>query len=266
MAANFQLVRMPTGSYAAQFANGQIVPLNMSSDGWGRTVDQFGNVYQQQLPWQGGVPAGSSPGNGIGMQAPQVAQPAWAAPQGAGSNVQPGYGAVLNPDNFASMYNISEGQAYRRPVYPTMPLFFKGGAKMTRILGTSLVPSDPDYAVNGLINRIIRFDLPSIAFDINGWSFNTSPGNAFPVGVDPNGAYRLQVKFGQQENLSSDVRLAKSFVGTGERPGQIGGDGWIMDSGANMILVIQPLLPGLIIDISVKVIEARGLANFTVPG
>lgn len=265
MAANFQLVRMATGSYGAQFADGRVVPLQIGLDNYGRTVDQFGNQYQQQLPWQGGVPAGSSPGNGIGLQAPQVAQPAWAAPQGAGSNVQPGYGAALNPDNFASMYNISDGQAYRRPVYPTMPLFFKGGAKMTRILGATLVPSDPDYST-GQVVRLIRFDQPSIAFDINGWAFNTLPGNAFPVGVDPLGAFRVQIKFGQQENLTSDVRLAKSFMGTGEHPGQIGGDGWIMDSGANMVVIIQPLLPGLIIDISVKVIEARGLANFTVPG
>lgn len=265
MSTPFQLVRMPSGAYAGQTVNGQIVPLNMRLDNYGQTVDQFGNVYQQQLPFQAGVPQGSAPGNGIGIQAPQLPQAAWQAPQGAGSQVQPGYGANLNPTNFADMYNLSEGQAYRRPVYPTMPLFWKGGAKMTRVLGQTLSPADPDYAVGVTVLRIVRFDLPSIAFDINGWSFNTLAGNAFPVGVDPLGAFRCQIRFGQQENLTSDVRLAKTFMGTGERPGQIGGDGWIMDSGANMQVLIQPLLPGLIIDVSVKCIEARGLANFTVP-
>lgn len=263
----YQLVRLQGGQYGGKFPNGQVVPLVLGLNNYGQTVDQFGTLYQQQLPWTpGGPPAGAPAGNGIGMQAPQLHQPAWAAPQGAASQVQPGYGARLNPDSFQDMWNLSEGNAYRRPVYPTMPIFFKGGAKFTRILGCTLAPTDPDYAVNNAIIRFVRFDQPSIAFDVNGWAFNTSPGNAFPVGVEANGAYRVQLKFGLNENLTTDPRLAKTFLGTGERPGQVGGDGWIMDTGSIMQVIIQPLLPDLIIDISVKALEARGLANFTVPG
>lgn len=184
-------------------------------------------------------------------------------PMEAGGLIAP-QGAMPNPTNIADLRHAAGGDdgIYQRPFFPTAPRYYKGSGKLTRDYTAGLVPTDADYAVGTEATRVIRFDIPGTAVAVNGAAFPTQAGNAFPIGIGPRGCWLFRMEYTTGERLQISERLAELFVGTAERPGEIGGDGWEIDQGAAMIIGITPLMANLRIDLTLITLEQRGKRNF----
>ena len=177
---------------------------------------------------------------------------------------QPGASAIMKPPDMAEL--VRDG-FYRRPFYPTAPIYAPGAARITPYYSTGFAPGDTDYpAVSATVTRTARFDTACVLVAINGQAFPTQAGNAFPVGVGPRDCWRISVSYGQNaEKLTISQRLASTVVGTGERPGEIGGDGWIINPGNVLTIEFQPLIDDLAIDVTFVVLEQRGMSSFVNP-
>jgi hypothetical protein len=192
----------------------------------------------------------------------------------ASGYIPPGGGAMISPTNIADLRAQAsqtpppdpDSGIYQRPFWPTSPRFYRGAGKFTRDYSTGVLPTDQDYAVGVEMLRTIRFDIPCSAVCYNGGAFPTQPGNAFPVGIGPRDCWMFRAEYATGERWQITQRLANNVVGTGGRPGEIGGDGNDIDQGGALIIGITPLLPNLKIDLTVKCLEQRGKRNFNIAG
>jgi hypothetical protein len=156
---------------------------------------------------------------------------------------------------------------YRRGFYPTAPMYYRGAGKITRDYVLRLQPGDPDYVVGAAVPRTIPFSVPVILIARNGGAVSTGVGNAFPVGINSRNCFLVEFRLGSN-NVAIDTAptLAENVLGTGERPGEIGGDGFPINAGDVLIANITPLLPNLNISISMIMLEQLGRQNFVPPG
>lgn len=154
-----------------------------------------------------------------------------------------------------------------KPFYPTHPFQSTNPTTghQTRYYGATLVSTDADYAAGTETARNVVFDIPCRIIAINGWAFNTSAdeGNALPLGVDGLSCWLFRAEYSQGDRLNVRAGIAKTCVGTGERPGQIGGYGWTVRNGTVLRLGLTPLLANLRIDVTVVCLELRGNTNHT---
>jgi len=227
----------------------------------------YGDQYGRHWIWNGStwVQVFPQQQSNYGVAAPSV------APAGYNPGVlveppppPPGSTAIMAQANTTDL--AAKGY-YRRSFYPTAPLYFNEAGKLTRYYSTGLLPTDPDYVVNSASPRTVRVDLPCILVAVNGGAFNTAAGNAFPVGLGPRDCWLVELRYGNNnEALTIAPRLANNVVGTAERPGEIGGDGWVIDGGAFLTVSITPLLPDLRVDVSLVMLEQRGSRSYNPPG
>jgi hypothetical protein len=176
----------------------------------------------------------------------------------------PGASAIMRPPDLADL--VREGW-YRRPFYPTAPIYAKNAARVTRFYSTGVAPGDADYpAAGSTATRTIRFDTPCVLVALNGGAFPTQAGNAYPVGVGPRDCFLIDIGYGQNtEKMTIAPRLANTVVGSGERPGEVGGDGWVVNPGNVLTVAFTPLIDDLRMDITVVCLEQRGLSSFVNP-
>jgi hypothetical protein len=150
-----------------------------------------------------------------------------------------------------------------RPFYPTAPLFStnpRTGHQVRRYMA-ELLPTAADYAVGSEALRSVGFDIPVRLVAINGAAFPTGAGNAFPIGQGPRTCWLFRSEYTQGDRLDVSASLASNVVGTAERPGEIGAQGWTLYAGATLQVGITPLLANLRIQVTFVVLETRGQTN-----
>jgi hypothetical protein len=154
---------------------------------------------------------------------------------------------------------------YRAPFYPTAP-FYSTNPRIgyqTRFYSTELINTDTDYTIGTEAIRTVQFDIPARLIAFSGAAFSTAAGNALPVGVGPRDCWMFRAEYTQGDRLHIAARIASTVVGTGQRPAEIGGTGWTINTGAGFILGITPLLPNLRINVTLVCLEMRGPSNYT---
>ena len=152
----------------------------------------------------------------------------------------------------------------RAPFYPTAPFYSTRNdvGYQSRFYSAEVINKDADYAVGTEAIRTVQFDIPCRLIAFTGSSFNTAAGNALPVGVGPRDTFLFRAEYTQGDRLHVAARIASTVVGTSERPGEIGGAGWTINSGASFVLGITPLLANLRINVTLVCLEMRGPSNF----
>ena len=153
----------------------------------------------------------------------------------------------------------------RAPFYPTAPFYSTRPdvGYQSRFYSAEVINTDADYAVGTEAIRTVQFDIPCRLIAFTGSSFNTAAGNALPVGVGPRDTFMFRAEYTQGDRLHVAARIASTVVGTSERPGEIGGAGWTINSGASFVLGITPLLADLRINVTLVCLEMRGPSNFS---
>lgn len=195
-------------------------------------------------------------------------------PMAASGYIPPGGGAMISQTNLQDLRAQAaqtpapdpDSGIYQRPFWPTAPRYYRGSGKITRDYSTGVLPTDQDYVVGSEMARTIRFDIPCTVTCYLGGAFPTQLGNAFPVGIGPLDCWMFRAEYSSGEKWQISSRLANNIVGTGQRPGEVGGDGNDIDMGGSLQVYITPLLPNLKIDLTVKCLEQRGKRNFTIAG
>lgn len=173
----------------------------------------------------------------------------------------PSASADLTTPKMADLGRRDDGQPewYRMAWFPTSPFFstrpdvgyqprFYSVEVLNATVGTETVVT-------------IQFDLPCRVVAINGSSFNTGAGNALPVGVGPRDSFMFRMEYTTGDRLHINSRIASCYVGTAERPGEIGGVGYTIDGGS-VSIGITPLLANLRINIALHCVEMRGPRNY----
>lgn len=173
--------------------------------------------------------------------------------------------AAINNFNTSNMAPASEW--FARPFYPTAPLFSRNQnvGHIPRYYTAALLSTEADYTVNSPTIRRVQFDIPVRLCAMNGSSFNTGAGNAFPVGVEDLNTFLIQAEYSTGEKLIVNPVLASTVLGKARFPGEIGAGGWTLNPGSVLILTITPLLENLRINIVLHCLEIRGASN-TVAG
>lgn len=183
---------------------------------------------------------------------------------------QPGSSAMMVSPQHRDLAQASQNNGdvlYRRPFYPTSPIYYPGAGKVTRSYAVQVLSTDTDYASGSIALRTLTFPQPVVLVARNGASFSTAAGNAFPVGLGPRDTFLVKCTIGQtSEAIDTIAVLASTVLGTGERPGEIGGDGWVVDAGNTLSVEITPLMASLRINVAFIVLEQRGRSNFVPPG
>jgi len=233
----------------------------MYQDSFGRPCDQNGYLVdprtKEYIRGPNGQPVHSS-------QAP-------AAPGYGGMNTS-NYGkepppppmdasATLTQPKMADLGRRDDGQPewYRMAWFPTSPFFstrpdvgyqprFYSVEVLNAAAGTEVVST-------------IQFDLPCRVVAINGSSFSTAAGNTLPVGVGPRDSFMFRMEYTTGDRLHINSRIASLYVGTAERPGEIGGVGYTIDGGS-VSIGITPLIANLRINIALHCVEMRGPRNY----
>ena len=198
-------------------------------------------------------------------QAPLVAAPTQMLPP-----VQPQYGREPPPppaDASAQvtqpkMADLGGGPApewYRMAWFPTAPFFstrpdvgYQPRYYSTEVLNGA---AGTETVVN------IQFDLPCRVIALNGAAFSTAAGNALPVGVGPRDCFLFRMEYTTGDRLHINARIASLYLGTAERPGEIGGVGYTIDGGT-VTVGITPLIANLRINVALHCVEMRGPRNY----
>lgn len=148
---------------------------------------------------------------------------------------------------------------YRMAWFPTAPFF------STR----PDVGYQPRYYSLEVLNQAagtevianIPFDLPCRVVALNGAAFSTAQGNALPVGVGPRDCFLFRMEYTTGDRLHINARIASLYLGTAERPGEIGGVGYTIDGGT-VTIGITPLIANLRINVALHCVEMRGPRNY----
>lgn len=173
--------------------------------------------------------------------------------------------AKVNMPNMQDLGGQGAIPWYRAPFYPTAPFYSTNPnvGYQTRFYSAELISTDADYAVGTEAIRNVQFDIPCRLIAFTGSCFSTAAGNALPVGVGPRDCWLFRAEYTQGDRLHVAARIASTVVGTMARPGEIGGTGWTINTGANLTLGITPLLANLRINVTLVCMETRGPTNYT---
>lgn len=161
----------------------------------------------------------------------------------------------------------------RFPFFPTAPWYSTNPnvGYQVRYYSTELLSTDSDYAAGTESTRSVQFDIPCRLIAINGASQqNTLPFDVpFAAITDINEQnmnlfWMFRAEYTTGDKLHTNARLAATVVGTAKNPGEIGGHGYNIDSGATLICGITPLVANLRIDITFVCLEMRAPRNFAI--
>lgn len=150
-----------------------------------------------------------------------------------------------------------------RPFYPTAPLFSTNPyvGHQVRYYSTELLSTESDYAVGSESIRTVPFDIPCRLVAINGAAFPVQAGNAFPSGIGPRDCWLVRLEYSQGDKLHVTQRLASTYVGTAQRPGEIGAQGWTIYGAGTVTIGITPLIASLTIHVVLVCLETRARTN-----
>ena len=151
----------------------------------------------------------------------------------------------------------------RAPFYPTAPFYStnKTVGYQSRFYSTGIV----NGAANTQQLLRVQFDLPARLIAINA-SVQTTDGNIARIINEPNDLFLISLSYTTGDQLLVGERLASTICGGGSEPGEIGGTGYSIATGASMQVGIRPLFANLRIDIVLVCLEMRGSTNYTVGG
>ena len=182
-------------------------------------------------------------------------------PPGTASNVT----AKLDMPNLGQLGGHGQVPWVRFPFYPTSPFYSTNPnvGTQTRFYGATLLSTDADYTAGTEAIRIVQFDIPCRLIAVTGAGTDTAAG-AGGLNNLSNG-YLFRMEYTTGDRLNTAARLASTCLGTMENPGEVGGIGYNIDSGASLVLGITPLanLPAnMRIDITLIALEIRGPTNY----
>lgn len=176
-----------------------------------------------------------------------------------------------NTPTVGQMMTGHDGQpaAVRAPVWP--PMILQPTAKdvfsIFRSFSCGLAAADTDNALNTTATRSVIFDIPVICYAVTG-SVRISDGSGFPAGMNPLDSFTVLLQTANGEKVTIDTRMAGGFLGTAQRPGFLGGAGWVWNPGTRAVWEITPVLAGipagakLVVDIQMHCIEIRRGASY----
>lgn len=151
----------------------------------------------------------------------------------------------------------------RHPFFPTAP-FYSTRADIgytTRYYTAILLPTDADFVVGTEAIRRVQFDIPCRLIAINAGTRLTN-GAAFPVGWHRLDTFLFRLEHTQGDRLHINAVLGSAVCGSAERPGEVGGVGWTVNTGATLIVGITPLLANLQVTVALQCLEMRGPSNY----
>lgn len=190
-------------------------------------------------------------GNGYGSGGGQAP---WPPPPGSQASIDP-------PSTFKRSKQGLEW--YQTQVYwptPWIPLSENIGIQPRR----RPIQDVLNGAANAVVNRTIQIDIPSAVYALTG-SATPSDGSALPNNLHPLDTFLIQFTHNTGDRLDTQAALARSLIGTAERPAMIGGVGWNFDRGGTIQVDVTPLRANMRISVTCWVIEIRGPVNYT-PG
>ena len=159
-------------------------------------------------------------------------------------------------------------QLVRAPVWP--PMLVQSTSRevfdVYRSYSCSLGTADTDNVTGVSTERKINFTVPVIGYALSA-SVRISDGSGFPVGWSPLDTFDFKLSTQGGEAITVDRRMGGNVLGTAQRPGFLGGAGWVWNVGTVAIveLVPQLALPAgvtLGIDITMHCIEFRRGASY----
>jgi len=151
----------------------------------------------------------------------------------------------------------------RAPYYPTAPFYSTNQTVgyQTRYYSTGLT--------NGAANtqQILRvqFDLPVTLIAINA-AVQTTDGNIARIVNDDLALFKIALSYTTGDQILVGERLASTVCGRASEPGELGGTGYPVSTGASLQVGIRPLFANLDIDVVLVCLEMRGSTNYTVGG
>lgn len=154
---------------------------------------------------------------------------------------------------------------FRAPYRPTAPFYSTRPdvGYTTRFYSQGInSATDADYAAGTESIRIIQFDNPAVGIWLTGGVFNNAVGNALPVSVNPLDLFLVRFEYVQGDQLTTNARLGSNVLGTAAQPGEVGGVGWVFNTGSTVTVGITPLVANLRIDVTIACLEFRGPSNF----
>ncbi len=199
---------------------------------------------------------------------PLMSHPAYGGTNG-GYNQPPGtashVAAKLDMPNLGQLGGHGQVPWVRFPFYPTSPFYSTNPnvGSQTRFYGATLLSNDADYVLGVEAIRIVQFDIPCRLIAVTGAATDTAAGAGGLNNLLNGFLFRMEYTTG--DRLNTAARLASTCLGTMQQPGEIGGIGYNIDSGASWVLGITPLpnLPiNTRIDITLICLEIRGPTNY----
>jgi hypothetical protein len=121
-----------------------------------------------------------------------------------------------------------------------------------------------DGAVGVEARRNIRVDIP---FEVYGFTATATPsdGSALPNNLHPLDTFRVLLTSNTNDRLVTEAVIARTIMGTAERPSHVGGTGWSFDRGGTIQIGITPIRANLIISLVAWGVEVRGPTNIARP-
>lgn len=227
-------------------------------DAWGRPIayDANGRAWA----WTGQYWVEPVTQAELGLQMPPGPAPQGTVLQQHVTPRAPSAGAKPVMPNLQDLGGPAQLPWKRIGFYPTSPRHSTNPATghIVRRYSVRLQATDADFVVGAASIRLAQFTLPVRLVALNGSAFNTSPGNAFPVGVDRRDAFRAQLQYTNGDFLDINATLGSTVVGTSGLPGELGDEGWTFAAASSATFNITPLLDGIDIDIVLVCLEIRG--------
>ena len=153
----------------------------------------------------------------------------------------------------------------RAPYYPTAPFYSTNPnvGYQTRFYSAGLIATDADYAINTEAIRTIQFDIPCRLIAINGASQTTGGVVGTLTGLNSRDLFLIRLEYTTGDQLTTNARLGSNVCGLNGQPGEIGGTGFTVNTGASFVVGITPLFAALRVDITLVCLEMRGPSNYT---
>ena len=161
-----------------------------------------------------------------------------------------------------------EPKFVRAPFYPTAPYYSTNPSVgyATRYYSTGLIQGDADYAVGVAATRRVQFDLPCRLIALNA-AVQTTTGVLGTLGTENRlDTFLVGLSYTTGDQILVGNRLGSTICGDALNPGELGGTGYPINTGASMLLQITPLFVNLRIDIVLVCLEMRGSTNYSVGG
>ncbi len=177
------------------------------------------------------------------------------APPSVANNVMP----MISPATTSQW--ASEGVQFKATPIKDARVLIPQDERIAVVPRVRSVQDIVDQGVNMPINRPVRIDIPFTAYALVGWA-TPSDGTALPDNLHPLATFLIEVQDSGSNLFTTEPTMARNVLGTAERPGQIGGYGYVFNRGTNLNFIITPLRPNLRISVAAWGVDFMGPANF----